>query len=498
MIYFPLSISLNLALSWFIGCSSIVLAYIFLFFIGFEINYSNILLIIFVFLVTFKIFLFKKKQNKILNKNYLKILYSLVISFAILYFVYFFFSGIIVQTPDSLQYHVLSKYLNHVIQYDYKSVAHIWDSFDKRLIFLPALNNFGNLLGLSFLDIFIPTNSIFFMILFLNILLYFFDFQNIKKNKLTLFFCFVALMTLITNKVYIQHSFYFHTNFLTMVYFTLGVMGVAVYIRDYNTNVLLFGIFFLALTILIRKEMLLFSLIPLIYLNYKNLLPNFKYKVFIFAIYFFVGFLYRLLLVFLFFLNEKYLSLSFSSHGGHVVVILMLLSLIILVFMRPFDLFPKKNRFLFIISILLLFLIILYFKSSKDTVDTLNALMNLLKKKYWGNIWLITFATLCLFYLNELINKKLNFSNQLIKKNNIAIVDFLGFVVSIFFVLRVYLYILYGSIADKFFYDSGNRILITVFPISIILTFLILHFKINLEFKKFFVICKKSIINIKY
>jgi hypothetical protein len=332
------------------------------------------------------------------------------------------------------------------------------------------------LIGAPLLDMFMPLSSIFFILISFSFMFHLISHDSGKKN----FFIFLSLIYILllsTNKFYLYHSFYFHSNFLTMIYFSLGVMGICLYIKEKKNTILFSSVFALALSCLIRKEMLFFSLLPLIYLNYKNLLTEDKItKLKLLFIYFIIGHLYHFKALIIYFFHNYEILATTKSHGGNIFIIPSIITLLIIVMAKPFDLL--KNRYIRIFIILtILIMCIFNFSNIFETFTALNSL--LFKSGGWGITWMVVFLSIFLIIIFRLFGKKysiLDFTNN---KKDKQIIDYLLFIIFTFFASRIFLYAFYTSIKDTNFFDSGNRVLSLILPVSLILliyfTKMVLH-----------------------
>ena len=341
---------------------------------------------------------------------------------------------------------------------------------------------------LIYLVYFFPLTSIFFLISFFILILKLLNFSYFEKNhnKINIIFSILAVILMLTNSLYLSHSIYYHTNFLTMTYFTLGTLGICFYIKTNNISILILGILALSTTCLIRKEMLMFCLIPLVYLNYKDLLPSLSAKIKIFATFLF-GYsfgIWHTLWSSQYSLNLK----LFIGHGSNFLYIASIFILVLLIFTKPFKLLGDNNilkKFL-IIFVLLLSSILMYILKPESTMQTITRLFELMftNKGRWFASWYIILIPLLIISIDLVLFKKYKFLEITNNEHSYLILHFLFSVVCIFLISRVFLYVLFNSPADNTFNASGNRILLHIYPVGIILVFYLMKILSISDYKK--------------
>ena len=267
-----------------------------------------------------------------------------------------------------------------------------------------------------------------------------------------------------------------------MIYFNLGVMGISLYLKIKNNDFLLASFFMLSLSCLIRKEMLFFSLIPILYLNYNNLISDRVLKLKLFLIFFFVAYLYHFRMLYIYYMNEGETFTSFTGHGGYSVILVTFTALLLSLFLKPFNFFKKINILQVTLFFGVLTLFVIYFVKPNETYYTIYSLYLLLfYTGGWGIFWFIIFKVIFLIFLFYLFYK--NIFNLSVKNDNLdhKIICFLLFIILMFFLGRTILYIFYDSVSDTGFWASGNRILLLIYPTSVTLT---LYFMKLLIFRK--------------
>lgn len=470
MLTFSLNTVLKVSLSWFVGCAVIVASYIISLFLSIEINFFNIILIAFLGSTIFNIIFFINLNKFSINKIK-QVIICILISFIIV-FIINFFSFIMSSSPDSFQYFIFSHSFHDLATQDFKKVAHLDWWFQTRLIFLVAIHNLAKLFGLNLFNLFFPITSIFFIISFFILILELLDFSNLQNNnkKINIVLSLLAITLILTNYLFLYHSVYYHTNFLTMTYFTLGSLGICLHIKKKNLSILIASVLALSLTCLIRKEMILFSLIPLIFLNYKELLINYATKLKVFIVFLF-GYSYGVWHII--WANSQINILKFNSHGSDLLYFFSIILLAILTFTKPFKLLGDHNKKkLMILGIFLITLIIFLWKPD-ETTRTIIRLVKLMftQKGHWVATWYLVFVALIVSNLDIMCSKRYKFLYFNLNKEINLNMQFLCFVMTMFLFFRIILYVIFNSPADHNFNSSGNRVLLHIYPIGLALVF---------------------------
>jgi hypothetical protein len=136
-----------------------------------------------------------------------------------------------------------------------------------RLIFIPMLQALAFLFGIEFSYLIYPVTASLFVLLF-GFLTWKLIANNIAGQNSEITAIIVAVIAgslLATSRVYIYLANTLHSNFMVTVYFSIALMGIFLWDRKTNAWLIVSAIA-LALTVLIRKEMAAFALIPIVLL----------------------------------------------------------------------------------------------------------------------------------------------------------------------------------------------------------------------------------------
>lgn len=119
-------------------------------------------------------------------------------------------------------------------------------------------------------------------------------------------------------------------------------------------------------------------------------------------------------------------------------------------------------------------------------MQTITRLFELMftNKGRWAASWYIIFIPLMLISLDLVLFKKYKFLKIINNEHSYLILHFLFSVVCIFLIFRVFLYVLFNSPADNTFNASGNRILLHIYPVGIVLVFCLMKILSISDYKK--------------
>lgn len=407
---------------------------------------------IFVFIIA-NIYLNRNKLKLILNKSF--VLDLLLLNLLLLFFVFvvkfFHFTG------DSYQYYGISLAIfNNELTNEFITTF-TWNLMNGRIIFLDSILILGYLFNIDIFMSLFPLISVVTVILIYRLALI--------KQKIDKFYILkvpalilVLLFTLSINMISFQAT-YLHSALLTGIFYSLGVIILfSFYDMKSNTVLNYLAFIFLAITILIRKEMLVFTMFPLIYymiFSKYTLKEIYKY-LFVFVL---IGYQWAFYNV----LNLEVINFKFSSPGLVLqyticFIITLALPIIIMVIkylLKRYNIRIASFLFLLYIFIFVVCLIVEY----NETIDTIYKLFKFtfFNYKSWGLFWICLFISLI----------------SLLKSKFKAIVIHM---IIAFITLRILLYIFIDSIWD---YNSGNRVMFNLFFLGLYIIILALLQKGN-------------------
>lgn len=384
-----------------------------------------------------------------------------------------FFKYIII-SPDSLVIQSMSQFIanNGVIGPEYP-ILFKWQS-DILLIFNSGIHAIAYVFNVEVFYTLYPVVSI----MFISNIFYFIKRErvcNYDVFKDNLYLEFGAILILLTSLVFFYHSFYLLSNLITSVYFCLGIIFTYNYLHERKFFWLILSIIFLAVTIQIRKEMLMFSLIPIPYVVYcSNDLS--KRKIILLYTCFVIFYSWSLLM---YSKNSQLLFFkvgSFLTHGDIRLDLLSIFSVSLIFLISLFN--PIKdfirNNFYLLLCIVCGFLICFLFLIRTDEV--LSSLSNLLSFLFipdrgaWGIFWLCFFSIVGYYLVNRHIWE-----------------DKMSYILAcilLFFIFRLILFTIFTKIWDTHWTDSGNRILLQIFPVAVYFIFLTVNRTIKGSYNK--------------
>ena len=361
-------------------------------------------------------------------------------------------------SPDSYQFHsFIESLLRNEITGNFLEF-HRWYVQNGRLIFLDILIGLGFRSGVEVFTGLFALMTVSTLFILIRLLFIYKNYTPLKQESL-IFTCLAMLYILTVNNI-LTHSIYLHSNLMTGVFYSIGTVFLFLSLnKKENLNFELIGFIFLAMTIMIRKEMLLFSLFPitLYFLMAKySLLIMYKYII-VYVVLAYQWFAF-------FIITTGKVKYSMTSHGSDLEYLLCFcLSMIIPLIVFIMSKFIIKMRVLHIIlfTFYTLVLVGLLYYNLQETFLTIKKFIKftIVNTDKWGVFWFILFASI--YYLKE---EKLKF--------------FVLHMFSVYFTLRISLYVLVNSVVD---HSSGDRIMIHIsfFGLMVILYTLLNYY--NLE-----------------
>ncbi|MGM0519932.1 MAG: hypothetical protein ACQERD_09855 [Campylobacterota bacterium] len=248
--------------------------------------------------------------------------------------------------------------------------------------------------------------------------------------------------------IFVEHSLWLHANLTTGIFLSLGALFL--FLSGKNDNYRVLGFLFLAVTVLLRKEMVVVSLVPigLFFTVYKcSLTQMYRYMLlYLIAAYqFWFFYLY----------HAGALAITFSGHGSDFEYVIGLFSTLLLpLFASALNRMglslQSKGRVLYLLYLIIL--IGLFLVDSQEFIKTLElfAAHTLFAFKRWGVVWLLLAAALFFVARQDM---RLRF----------MLLHFLA----IYFVFRIAVYF-FTDLVD---HSSGSRIMLHIVFVALFVVF---------------------------
>jgi hypothetical protein len=230
-------------------------------------------------------------------------------------------------TSDSVHYFIASEAINNNMLTGDMLQKFSWYFANARLIFLDMLIVLGFILEVDLIIYILPLMGFVSLMFIFRVITIKFDLNYFQKNVL---FLSILLFSLSIDR-FLSHTHYLHSNLITGVYYLFGVVILAsnkVNKKESMTPYL--GILFLGVTVLIRKEMLLFSLIPImlyLLLNKQKVFDSMRYVL----LYLLVS--YQWIVYYVWKVGKLELDLSNIFYSGHGAVQDYLLAFVMTIMM---------------------------------------------------------------------------------------------------------------------------------------------------------------------
>ena len=355
-------------------------------------------------------------------------------------------------STDSLAHEGLSRVFHTYGAYeDGRSRAYYY-IFNMRLPFFEAVYNIAYLSGIDVFYTFSSATGIFTLCLLVGEIL-----DETGKTLYTAVLSVILTVVLyISSRHVLLHSFWLLSNLMTAAYFTAGVLCLEKYISRRQNFRFFFACAFLAASCLIRKEMLIFSVLPFGFLLKKEYQPPLAAGFILYAAiaytWFFWGILLQLDISSLF--ASGFIT---TSHGGNAWIFICFVLAAAVFFCGKYVIgyagFYKTTALTLAACLLALFA--LY---KDDFISTTYHLYLLMFKSrgFWDGTWYIFAATLIFAFVRNAV-----FNSRFSEKQ-----EFLLYAILSFFFFRIVLYTLFTSPQDLTWGHSGNRLILHVFPLA--------------------------------
>jgi len=291
---------------------------------------------------------------------------------------------------------------------------------------------------------------------------------NQKENKfpfISSLFFFLIPVVLINNHNIKFHLGFLHSNWMTACYFTLGALMLTLYMDNRKSIWLFIGCILLGATALLRKEMLVISLVPLAFLvTYCHVPP--KLKALALMIFLAVSTAWHIWGNFV--LTDYGSLFTTSGHGGGVYSLIPIIGVALLILI-PFWRIGQERAFFLSLGLLVSSVFILYFCSGSFQATAAQFAQLLFDNRYgrWVGLWVpITLSFLCFLvvYLIYFLNKKN--PSRINLKQGIRELSFTFncIIYSLFIILIIYT-VFEDPLILGFGY-SGNRVMVHFVPLA--------------------------------
>jgi hypothetical protein len=467
-----ISNSYYIGMSWFVGWFCIVTIELLL--IVSQINITSLRLFsIMLFLASITLFIYFKKIHYRLNLffsdfksiEFCILLFSSMVAIILIanYGNYSFYSSDSIQIEGiSRTFHKYGLFGNGLAIYGPNEPLVTHPLFLGRTPFYISIQNIAYLFGVDIYYSFTPLTMFFVVIAF-------YDYLKISNTKKYLQFSsfLLFILVLLSNRLLQLHVFYNHTNLITMAYYTMGILSLFNYLRYKRYIWLYIGFIILAITGIIRIEMLVYSLIPIFFIFMIHHEINLRAKFYgasLFILLSYIWYLWGFLI-----LDAGQANENFGEGGLFQIIACLLFSIIVYFF--PFYKLLGSIKYSFVYMLLLVF-IMLFSYSIEKTMLSMNTLYSLTGLGFgkWGLFWWITFFAMLIFYFKYYVVKLNPPKDEIL---------YISFIVVTFLVGRIVLYTLATVPSVPYWYLSANRTLLHVYPIGLFFIFKIINSSIE-------------------
>lgn len=460
MCLFPFGLNLNLltlsGLSWFLGWSIIGFAETVLVVIGVNVSLIQIGLLSFCLLGA--IWLnsgFRGLKGGTEKETFMRIAGILSLSMCI-FIILANFANFMNYSTDSITNEGLSRIFHKYGAYaDGESGLFDWLS-NVRLPFYIAIHNTAYLCGIESFYTYLSATTIFGGLTMLGMWL---DGKR-KCEFCSIIAIMIVIGTYFSNRLIMFHSFYSLSNLTNMAYYTTGILALYRYRSDREEVWFLLACLFLGITGIIRKEMLVFSLLPFIF-ALKDLRPRRIILVMGLCIYLLCGHSWHVWNI------VKGMSVVFEGGfktKGHGGIWLQLLCIVTspVVFMLPWEAIKKIGGIKVAAGLTALAVpVLIYYKDPLAAAGYKMYLLMFKGKGLWGYFWYFVAIGLCISIAGRMLSQFSWWGAQEVSA------DLLSYTVISFMIMRLLLYAVFDSPKADSWNDSGNRILLHIYPTSL-------------------------------
>lgn len=478
VLIFPFSSRMNtslyVALAWFCGWATIVILEILLVMAGVYVTMSKIAVcsafcVIMLWIAARNsltdMIVFKRRELRRFFWQFAILLLLCVLVIVLLGY----FGTYIWYSVDSLQIDGLSRTFHKYGVYGDGqspcggSVVELSPLFRTRLPFYVVIHNVAYLCGIEVFYSFMGATTFFTCLALWG----FWRGEDDQFGFMSLIWLLLVLALFLSNRMVVLHSFYTLTNLTTMAYYTLGILSLYEYLNKKDSLWFMLACLFLGCTGILRIEMLVFSLLPFCFVGWKKRLPKLKITLLGFVLYFLISYLW-------FGWGLLGISDTISSGGwgtdSPLLAVAFGFVLSPIIFFFPWQATNKKTRVtIYILLFISALFFICYFYNKLMTSWNALYLLTVKGAGNWGSFWQLLFLGVCIYALLRILPVLFKISPREIKVHLIADIrmDFLAFVPMTFFITRIVLCSISESPADEYWFHSGNRMLLHIYPVSV-------------------------------
>jgi hypothetical protein len=454
---------ITISFGWFVGWGIISFSSIIIIISGNELIAPVVILIAFIisFLPNHFFYGFNKFINRIknINVNSLFIYFSLVVLLIILVVIY---GNNIRYSSDSSQYEAASYIFQKFGEYNSLTPGYEKWLFDLRLPLFVAANSIAMQMGVEIFYSFTPLATVFTILAMYGV----FELSSTHKNGYIIWATLMSAV-LISSVMIRFHTFYFHTNLITMGYYTLGTLSIGLYLQNKETGWFMAGMLLLGLSSLIRKEMYIMSLFPIIYLWAINSSPCFVKRFYGFCLYAGIPFLWTVYGIYVVPEQPNYIDLAVNKHEGHGSVLIPFVSFLcaLSIFFIPFKA-GSYRRYLLLgtviicLSYLAFFLTDIFFIRLKELYKLFF---------HYQSVWTITWHLISYVFIWYLLfrSKLISFYPTIQRLCiNDSFLNLITVVILLYLSVWLGIFTMSEAIASHWG-GSGNRLLLHIFPLAI-------------------------------
>lgn len=474
---FPVSSKTNpplyISLAWLIGWGIIVISEIVLIIAGAYVTLPKIAVISFSCLLVFWIvtrstlkeellFFKRRKLNRLCREFAILFLLSVLLICLLPYF-----GNYIFYSPDSLQVERLSRMFHKYGAYGKDNSCLFSVLFGIRVPFYVIIHNVGYLSGIKLFYSFTSATTFFTCLGLWG----FWRRENHQSGFWSTIWLLLVLTLFLSNRLVVFHSFYLLTNLTTMAYYTFGILSLYEYLKKKESFWFILACFFLGCTGLVRKEMLLFSLLPFLFVSWKNYFPRLSVSFFGFALYSLFAYLWFSwgilgVLGISEVIETDFKTATTGLGGALIVAFCFILSLIIFFF--PWHIIKKRIRIIVYLFLFISLVAFSYYFENNLTVSVKEFCLLAFRKGCWGSFWYLLFLGIFIYVFLRIV--PVSFRNLLadirVDSRDDNSMDLLTFIILAFLISRVILYAIINPFASHY-NASGNRILLHIYPVAV-------------------------------
>lgn len=456
------------SLAWFIGWLVLCLVQILCLFSGFQAQIENIGISLGVIMMAWWLFSYHYFKNRSGDDQIVAVRNRYSFCFCILsgilgILVIRLFTTEVLTTPDSHQYEAVGQLFHKIgvvqssVQADagiYKWVANI------RTPFLPSIFNVAQSIGGDWIFTFPAISGFFLSMAMLGFLVE----RIVDTSIFAQILMILCLLCLFMHPLVRVHLLYIHSNWATACFFTLGTLLILKFSEEREFLWFWIGVVLLGFCAIIRKEMLVFSLIPLFCFFTRNKVSmRLRLSGLVLFIIISTSWYLWTAIELAGFTGYAGIDNVFSSHGdaltGFVAV-----PLGFIVFAIPwYRLTLERILPLTVCAVTL----VLYLVNAEfaGVCDNLSQLM-FERRGFWLHLWdfivagLVGYAFLSI--LKYLLDRVHGVSNISASSEELT---YLFQTILLFFVARIVLYFIAEGPQDTVWLHSGNRILLHILPL---------------------------------